>query len=137
MSKNSTIIAYIPIETVSEPNQRDHWAVKSSRVKTQRYCVWLFLSRRLYKANPSHKVDIFLTRIGKRFLDDDNLAGAFKAVRDEIAALIGIDDGDSRLKWHYNQILKNKFKGELTIDDGLTYDGLGIEVKVVYKLTNN
>lgn len=37
-------------------------------------------------------------------LDDDNFSGACKHVRDAIAASIGFDDGDKRLRWQYQQV---------------------------------
>lgn len=44
-----------------------------------------------------------ITRVGPGTLDDDNLARSAKAVRDELAAALGADDGDPRLTWHYAQ----------------------------------
>jgi hypothetical protein len=35
--------------------------------------------------------------------DGDNLQSATKGVRDEIAAVLGVDDGDSRLTWVYSR----------------------------------
>lgn len=37
-------------------------------------------------------------------LDSDNLAGGMKHLRDAIAATLGMDDGDSRLRWCYGQV---------------------------------
>lgn len=39
-----------------------------------------------------------------RRMDDDNLAHAFKPMRDAIALELGIDDGDPRMRWEYGQI---------------------------------
>jgi hypothetical protein len=36
-------------------------------------------------------------------MDSDNLAGAFKALRDAVAALLDVDDGTDRIRWHYRQ----------------------------------
>ncbi len=38
-----------------------------------------------------------------RQLDTDNLVGGFKPLRDAIAASLGIDDGDKRIRWEYGQ----------------------------------
>ena len=47
-------------------------------------------------------VEVTLIRVGKRLLDDDNLAGAFKHIRDGVAQSLGIDDGDkSKVTWKY------------------------------------
>ena len=39
---------------------------------------------------------VTLTRVSPRALDSDNLAYAFKAVRDEVAAYFGVNDNDPR-----------------------------------------
>ena len=49
-------------------------------------------------------VVISLVRFGRRPLDSDNLAGSQKHLRDAIAASLGIDDGDSRIRWECGQI---------------------------------
>lgn len=37
-----------------------------------------------------------------RLLDDDNLAGGFKQLRDAIAEWLGMND--NKIKWHYGQV---------------------------------
>jgi hypothetical protein len=51
------------------------------------------------------KVGVVVSLIGLRRipLDDDNFCGACKYLRDAIAESIGLDDGDSRLRWQYQQ----------------------------------
>lgn len=39
-----------------------------------------------------------------RQLDDDNLSGSFKGLRDSIARSIGVDDGDRRFRWECRQV---------------------------------
>ena len=48
---------------------------------------------------------VTLTRIApSNGLDDDNLAGALKAVRDEVAAWLGVDDKDrATVRYEYEQ----------------------------------
>lgn len=48
-------------------------------------------------------VVVKLTRIGQKRLDDDNLRPALKAVRDCVAAWLGCDDADPRIRWEYSQ----------------------------------
>lgn len=49
-------------------------------------------------------IRVTFTRLGTKKLDDDNLTGAFKAVRDVMAEWLGVDDGDtSRVRWVYKQ----------------------------------
>jgi hypothetical protein len=53
---------------------------------------------------PSLPVTITLTRLGpSNGLDDDNLAGACKGVRDELARWLKVDDRDPRVTWLYGQ----------------------------------
>lgn len=65
------------------------------------------------------------------------MSGWFKAVRDAIAALLGIDDGSSRLTWVYQQEkpVVNAVRGREKADypcypRNLQADGTGIRVKV-------
>jgi hypothetical protein len=44
-----------------------------------------------------------MTRIGRRKLDDDNLEAAFKHIRDQIACIVGVDDGSPLYTWRYEQ----------------------------------
>lgn len=94
---------------VSEANRREHWAVAHRRAKAQKEAVELAwaLSPMKRPEFPRHQtvatpLTVTLEHVGPR-MDDDNLARAFKAVRDELARLIGIDDGDARLSWVYRQ----------------------------------
>ena len=52
---------------------------------------------------PTVPLLVTITRVGPRRLDDDNLAAACKYVRDQIAAVIGIDDGSPLYTWRYEQ----------------------------------
>lgn len=87
----------LPIKTVSEANRRDHWAARAKRAKAQRWAAFCYV--------PTHPLPcvVTLTRIGPRLLDDDNLRGALKAVRDGIADRLGVDDADPRVEWRYAQ----------------------------------
>jgi len=46
-------------------------------------------------------------------LDDDNLSGGLKALRDAIAASLGLDDGDARIRFEYSQHLTTGKPGTL------------------------
>jgi hypothetical protein len=91
---------------VTEANTHEHWTARAKRGKAQRAAVeaawWLapVMHASFARFAP---LRVTLTHAGSR-MDDDNLAGAFKAVRDEVARLIGIDDGDARLIWVYAQV---------------------------------
>jgi hypothetical protein len=49
------------------------------------------------------RVRVDMHREGPRGFDDDNLLGAFKAIRDGVADQLGVDDRDPRIVWHYAQ----------------------------------
>lgn len=91
----------IPVRTISEANGREHFRVKAKRAKEQRAMARMFAGQ--WSPFPKPPLVITITRIGVRGLDDDNLASSQKAVRDGIADALGIDDGDKRLSWRYEQ----------------------------------
>lgn len=102
----------VPCKVKSEANTRCHWAVRRRRFKEQREAVRLAwanqCNKRIWSLRP---LVITMTHRGRK-MDSDNLAGAFKAVRDEIAAIIGRDDGDESIEWRYRQ---EKGKGSITV----------------------
>jgi hypothetical protein len=92
----------LPIRTVSETNQREHWAKRHRRRADQRSATLLHL-RAMRMRLPSLPVRITLTRVAPRKLDDDNLRGALKAVRDGVADWLELDDADEHIEWCYAQ----------------------------------
>ena len=105
----------IPIKTESEANTRGHWAVKARRAKIQRG----YASHAILASGWKYKgggVVVELTRIGKRLMDDDNLAGSFKAIRDGIADALGLDDGDRLIAWRYHQRIGRDYAVEIGIE---------------------
>jgi hypothetical protein len=81
-------------------NSREHWRAKAARVKRERAMVRLVLTSQNPPALP---VVVTLTRCSPGVLDSDNAVGAMKAVRDEVAAWLGIDDRDPRATWRVTQ----------------------------------
>lgn len=119
----SRAIFEVPIVTVSESNRRDHWSVKARRVREQRAAV-AWARRRAdawwepLSSHPDRRWTVSLTRLAPRRLDSDNLRGALKAVRDEVAALLCIDDGDSRVTWVYAQERAREPGVRIEIEEG-------------------
>lgn len=100
-----TVSVPIPgLKLVSEANRRDHWAAKAKRVRQQRNLVTLVLrgtvAAQMMLVAP---LVVTITRIGPRRLDDDNATGSAKAVRDAVAAVLGVDDRDDRVSWRVEQ----------------------------------
>lgn len=91
----------IPVRTVSELNCRQHWAARARRAANQRSVTRM--AARTGLTRPAFPCSVRLTRIAPRALDDDNLRGALKAVRDGVADWLGINDRDERVGWIYAQ----------------------------------
>jgi len=92
----------IPLRTGNGLNGREHWRARSRRVKAERETVAWGLKK---VQAPLPPCCVVLTRLGpSRGLDDDNLAGSLKAVRDQVADWLGIDDRHSDLvRYRYAQ----------------------------------
>lgn len=99
--ERGAVTVRIPLHTVSEPNTRGHWALRASRAKTQRSVTTMAVRPAL----PAVALPCVVTiaRLAPRRLDDDNLRGALKAVRDGVADALGVDDRDPRVEWRYDQ----------------------------------
>lgn len=101
----------IPISAPSASNLREHWSVRHRRVKGQRaatMAAWVCSTidgpaLRAQIAVGSRFV-VTLTRLSPRLLDDDNLRPALKGVRDQLAAILGVDDRPGQpVSWAYDQ----------------------------------
>ena len=100
MTAEHVLCLTLPVRIESEANRRDHWAEKARRVKMQRNVVrWSLTGRK----PPALPCTVRLVRVGPRDLDLDNLIGGGKAIRDQIAEWLGVDDADPRVTWEYAQ----------------------------------
>ncbi len=92
----------VPIRTVPGLNAREHWRVRTKRVRKEREAVAWALSRH---QKPQVPCSVLLTRVAPSGgVDDDNLAGALKAVRDQVAKWLGVDDRDRmQVRYRYSQ----------------------------------
>ena len=95
------IITIDGMRLASLANSRTHWrALAKVKANQRRAVAWSLMGHE----RPQFPVVVTLTRVGVRDLDDDNLASAFKAVRDELAAWLGCDDGPrAPVSWRYAQ----------------------------------
>ena len=103
---------HIPIRLLSLLNERMDWRKMARVKKKQRRVTRLCIHNCIIPPLP---LTVTITRIGPRKLDDDNLQGACKYVRDEIAAKVGVDDGSTLYTWKYEQQ-----KGEYGVDVEIT-----------------
>jgi hypothetical protein len=98
-----------PLQTWSLTNQRDaHWRDRHRRAKDERAMTRLVINALgLGTPNlqpPFAAFAVTLTRLGGQKLDDDNLRGALKSVRDEVADWLRVCDGDeAAAAWSYDQ----------------------------------
>ncbi len=97
---------FIPLRTKSEMNIREHWSISSKRHAMQKLIVKSSCKAALHGG--LLPCIVRMTRCGRR-LDDDNLRGALKYVRDAIAELlvpgkaVGRADDDPGITWEYWQ----------------------------------
>lgn len=95
--------ATVPIALGSTANLREHHAAKAKRVAIQRNATRLSLfaavNRLTTTVDMNRPIVVRLVRQSPRLLDDDNLAGALKGVRDSVADWLGVDDRDERVSW--------------------------------------
>ena len=105
------LLLEFPLVTKSEPNERGHWGKRHGRSANQRDVLsWELLAVQAAMRLLGLPVTVKLTRINGKELDDDNLRGAMKAVRDEIAKSLGVNDRDPAVKWLYAQEPTNERK---------------------------
>lgn len=101
----ASLSVLLPIRTVSEMNNSDHWAEYQRRNKAQQDEIKTSLRRLFDFFRVELPCWVRLTRIGARKLDSGNLEASFKHVQDAVAELIGVDDGSDLITWRYDQIV--------------------------------
>jgi hypothetical protein len=108
---NPQLVFTMPVRVDSHTNSWCGWKATWKKQKTQKnetFVAWNQATRGVCSCVLSLPCVVRLTRVGQKRLDDDNLRESFKAVRDAIARIIGIDDGDERIKWEYEQVAVGK-----------------------------
>lgn len=81
------MIYRLPIKTVTGLNAREHWTTRHRRVSSEKAMTALVI-----RSVPI-PCTVTMTRLSASECDDDNLQGAMKAIRDQIAKTAGVDDG--------------------------------------------
>lgn len=114
----------VPIRIRNGCNLREHWAVRAKRVENERYHTgWALVGRfgpSFRSTKPDLPLAITLTRLAPRQLDDDNNVAGCKAVRDAIAAWLGINDNDPRVTWRYAQERAKTYAVRIQIEERAT-----------------
>jgi hypothetical protein len=101
--RSGTAVVTLPIQIPSLANMRTHHMALWRLKKGQQEAVALACRAPFAAARVRAPCIVTLVRIGPKPLDGDNLQAACKAVRDAIAKLLDIDDGDVRIEWRYQQ----------------------------------
>lgn len=91
----------LPIKTVAGLNAREHFRVRAKRVRNERGTAHLSVKHK--RGKPELPVVVTMVRLSAGSLDDDNLQGAFKAIRDGVADAYGVPDNDPLIAWRYSQ----------------------------------
>lgn len=111
--REHSMLTSIPIRTISESNQREHWSRRHRRARAQRREIYLHL-RATWCAPPQTPyttfgpITITLIRIAPRQLDSGNLEASFKGIQDGVADWLGGgfglgQDRQPGLSWRYSQ----------------------------------
>ena len=103
----SVFVVVVLTRLVSEANAHTHWRYRQKRAKAQRAAfswAWAFANGpRGTRECPLIPKSVTITRRAPRRLDSDNLAGAAKHVRDQVAEELGFDDRNPAVEWIYKQ----------------------------------
>ena len=110
----------IPLRTSLGLNEREHWRARAKRNKSERNVAFWYCYDAAGAAGPilnrQPPLQITLTRIGPtNGLDDDNLCGSLKSVRDGVADWLGVQDNDKRLTWAYEQRREKTWSVQISI----------------------
>lgn len=113
----------VPVRIQRGGNNREHWSQRQTRVAAEKAAVREVLPPMLYR--PRLPVRVTMTRVAPRALDDDNNTAGFKAVRDEIARWLGVDDADKRVTWVCDQRKGDVYQAEVLIEHDPAVDAGG------------
>lgn len=98
------IVVDLPLRTGRGLNDRTHWSKRARINKRHRGTACLFVRSAIRTAHMTLPATVHLVRLSSMFLDDDNLQGALKSIRDGVADAFGVDDGrKSPLTFTYAQ----------------------------------
>lgn len=96
--------------TVSEANEAEHWSNRAKRTEIQKQATLAALAAQLGGTTGPRllaqhgRLLVGLVRLGAQALDDDNLAGSLKHVRDAVAYWLRCNDNPGApVRWHTAQ----------------------------------
>ncbi len=112
------------MELKSGPNSRGQLYTKTKRVRAERERAAILV--RTMRKIPRLPATVTLTRVGRRKVDQDNLSGLFKATRDGIADVYGVDDGSDLYQWVYSQEIGGGIGIRITLTAGVAPAGKAV-----------
>jgi hypothetical protein len=89
----------LPVRTENAANKREHWSAHQPLKHAQDLLIGVALRGCTLKL----PLTVTFTRIAAKQMDTDGLANSCKRLRDCVARHVGVDDGDSRWTWVYEQ----------------------------------
>lgn len=99
---SAPIEVVLPLALVNPTNSRAFWRARSTRVKRERSVTRLVLQAAgalpFFRETPA-PWRVELVRRSPRAFDSDGLVAAFKGIRDEVAAIAGLDDKSPSFRW--------------------------------------
>jgi hypothetical protein len=109
----------IKISGLNKSARYQHWGKLAGLAKTQRTLAAVSTSNQIVsgKISSGGKYIVNLIRSGKRKLDDDNLVGSLKHIRDGIADALGVNDGSNNIKFRYDQKICNEYFLEIYLEE--------------------
>jgi hypothetical protein len=133
-SLTGSVRVTLPLKTVSVLNgsqgfSRGAAMAAARRRKDQRSLAAHVVGMHLHACRVTLPVVVTLVRLAPSSgLDDDNIRGALKSVRDGVADALGVDDRDPDVSWVYEQRRTQRRKtGAVELG---TVRGYGVEVRV-------
>lgn len=98
----SALVVVEGVLVESEANRREHWGKRDRRRAKQQLAVTT--AWRTQKPEVRLPCVVTLCAYRPRLLDDDNLVGGFKWIRDSVARLLGCGDSPTDpVTWRYEQ----------------------------------
>lgn len=106
------LLVQLPVRIRSVANLREHWGACAKRSSDHKSAVTAVLNTTRWAPSVREAdviFDVTLVRYGAKSMDDDNLAGGFKAVRDAVAHYLDVDDGGPLIRFEYRQVTPSPY----------------------------
>ncbi|MFH1569165.1 MAG: hypothetical protein ABIL09_14315 [Gemmatimonadota bacterium] len=114
------VVEWFGCRLVAGDNAREHWGSRVARARKQRAAAKLWVANAFAGSGPPRPpYRVTIIRYGRRHLDDDNLAGSAKHIRDGVADALGVNDGDKRkVRWFYGDEIRKRYGVRIEIEGG-------------------